>query len=205
MFVYLACNAEWYGIAQREVDSTVASHRTSSTQTSAEILATLTINEWETEFPMLDLCLRECIRLQLVGVGFRKNVSGRDLLLGKTGEAIPTDAAVIYLIDDIHMDCNVYTDPHRWDPGRYLPGRAEDKKQPLSWLGWGLGRNPCLGMRFAKLEMGIIGALFVAMYSYELHDVNQNNIGTSPRTNRKNHAASKPDVPVRLRCTVRLH
>ena len=120
---------------------------------------------------MLDLCLRECIRLQLVGTGFRKNISGHNVPLGKTGQTIPADASVIYLIDDVHMDPNVYTHPDCWDPGRYLPGRAEDKKEPLAWLGWGMGRNPCLGTRFAKLEMGIVGALFVAMFDYDLQIV----------------------------------
>ncbi len=126
MFVYLACNAEWYSIAQHEVDGVVALHRTWSAQTPVDILSTLTVEEWEAEFPMLDLCLRECIRLQLLGTGFRKNVSGHDLSLGKTGEIIPADAFVVYLIDGVHMDSNVYTDPQRWDPGRYT-SPAEQK------------------------------------------------------------------------------
>jgi hypothetical protein len=29
------------------------------------------------------------------------------------------------------------------DPSRYLPERAEDKKTPYAWVGWGAGRHPC--------------------------------------------------------------
>ncbi len=205
MFVYLACNPEWYGIIQREVDGVVAAHRTSPSQSPADVLAALPIEAWETELPMMDLCLRECIRLQLVGTAFRKNTSGHDVPLGKTGEVIPADAFAIYLVDDVHMNPDIYPDPQRWDPGRYLPDRAEDKKQPLSWLGWGIGRHPCLGMRFAKLEMGIIGAMMVAMFDYELLDGRGNKMETAPAVDRNNHAASKSPVPVRLRYALRQH
>jgi hypothetical protein len=62
-------------------------------------------------------------------------VSGRNLPFSKTAEIISAKASVIYLIDEIYIDPNVYTEPDCWDPGRYLPGRAKDKKQLLSWLG----------------------------------------------------------------------
>lgn len=67
---------------------------------------------------MLDLCFRECIRLQLVGTGFRKNVSGRELPLGKTGRIIRANAFVVYLVDEIHMNPEVDREPERWDPSR---------------------------------------------------------------------------------------
>lgn len=34
-----------------------------------------------------------------------------------------------------------------FDPTRFLPDRAEDKKVPHAFLGWGSGRHPCLGMK----------------------------------------------------------
>lgn len=205
MFVYLAADPYWYGEVRNEVDAALARHRTSPSQSPADILSQLTIEEWESEFPLIDLCLRECIRHQLVGTAFRRNTSGQEVRLGATGEVVPRNAFAVYLLDDIHMDPAIYTDPGRWDPGRYLPDRAEDKKAPHAYLGWGVGRHPCLGMRFAKLEMGIIGALFVAMFDYELVDVKGNKMPAAPQTNRDNHAASKPDIPVRLRYTVRQH
>ena len=42
------------------------------------------------------------------------------------------------------MNPNIYTDPTKWDPGRFLPGRAEDKKVSAhGFVGWGSGRHPC--------------------------------------------------------------
>jgi cytochrome P450 len=97
-FVYLATNADWYARVQGEVDASLKKHRTSSDQSSADILATLTIDEWESEFPMIELCLRECIRFNLVGASFRKNISGSDLAIGDTGEVVPKNSFAVSLM-----------------------------------------------------------------------------------------------------------
>jgi cytochrome P450 len=89
------------------------------------------------------MCLRDSIRLQLLGTAFRRNISGKDIPTGVGNEVIPPGAFVTYHTDDIHLDPTVYKDPEKWDPARYLPDRAEDKKKPLSYLGWGAGRHPC--------------------------------------------------------------
>lgn len=161
MFVYLATNRYWYDQVRAEVDGVVEKHRKSPDQSRLDVLSSLTIENWESDFPLIDLCLRECIRFQLVGTAFRKNISGKDVPIGKAGEVVPRDAFAvsfslhlylrvhvahvlqIYLLDDVHFNPEVYTEPNKWDPGRYLPDRAEDKKTPLSYLGWGVGRHPC--------------------------------------------------------------
>jgi sterol 14-demethylase len=66
------------------------------------------------------------------------------------------------------MDPSIYPDPEKWDPERYLPDRAEDKKVPMGYLGWGAGRHPCAGMKVAKLEMRMITAMFIAGYDFTL-------------------------------------
>ena len=108
-----------------------------------EQLSQLPLEAWESEFPVLDLCLRDSIRLQLLGAALRRNVSGKDIPIDVGDEVIPNGAFVAYHLGDIHLDPTIYKDPEEWDPSRYLPDRAEDKKKPLSWLGWGAGRHPC--------------------------------------------------------------
>lgn len=160
MFIYLATNSEWYERVQNEVDGVIKKHRAPG-QSATDVLASLSVDDWESEFPAIDLCLRECIRLQLVGTAFRKNLSGKDVPIGKTGEVIPKDGFAVresqscdlnyrgltwkqvYLLDDIHFNPEIYTEPHKWDPSRYLPDRAEDRKKPVSYVGWGTGRHPC--------------------------------------------------------------
>ena len=66
------------------------------------------------------------------------------------------------------MNPDIYPDPQKFDPSRYLPGREEDKKQFYGWAGWGAARHPCLGMRFAKLELNLVIAYLVLMFDWEL-------------------------------------
>lgn len=93
--IYVITNAHWYGKLQEEIDSVIATHRKDSSQTSADILATLTLVDWENKFPVLQLCLHETLRFTVLNPVYRKNITGRDLPIGKTGEVIPRDSYVV--------------------------------------------------------------------------------------------------------------
>lgn len=204
--IFLSDNKEWFHRVRDEVDASLRKHRTSPSQTPAEILQTLSIDDWESELPSIDLGLRESMRLVTCGAAFRRNVSDHDVAAGSgSGEIIPPGFFAIYMPDDVHMDPAVYTDPTRFDPGRYLPDRAEDKKTSLAYVGWGAGRHPCLGMRFAKLEMGIIAAMFVANFDWEVVDGEGMKMRELPTIDRQRYSAHKPDFSVRLKYTVRKH
>lgn len=203
-FIYLATNKEWYNRVQAEVDGVLARHKDISkpNQTKEEIFASLNVETWESEFPSIDLVLRETIRLQTVGTAFRHNISGKDVVISKkTGEIIPKDAFAMYLVDDVHMNPEVYSNPEEFDPGRFE--RGEDKKVHFGYIGWGAGRHPCLGMRFAKLEMMIIGAVFVSLFDYEAQDGQGNTLKKAPLTNRQKFTAHKPAYQVKLKYTLR--
>jgi cytochrome P450 len=99
-----------------------------------------------------------------------------------------------------HQDPTIYPNPEQWDPSRYFPERAEDKKVPYGWVGWGVGRHPCVGMRFAKLEMNIIIAHFLATFDeYHLCDHTGEVVHGLPKVNIEGHIASKPSRPVYLK------
>lgn len=167
---YLAYDPVWYAKVQAEVDAAVAKHRTSEHQTPAEVLQTLSVDTWESEFPSLDLGVQDSIRLNLMGASMRQNISGKDIVLGDTGVIIPKDAFAVYSISDVHMDETVYKNPGRWDPGRYLSDRGEDKAKQHGYVGWGSGLHPCLGMRIAKMELFVSTATFVAMFNFKAVD-----------------------------------
>ncbi|KAK2059706.1 cytochrome P450 6A1 [Colletotrichum caudatum] len=194
LLCFLAGDAHWYGEFQREVDGVIARRRRSEEQTVDEVLASMTMDDWETEFPLIDLGLKDVIRHTLTGCGFRQNVSGRDLPIGKTGEVLPRDGYAVYQFESTHMDPNFFADPGRWDPGRFLPGREEDKKDPHAFIGWGTGRHPCLGMRFAKLEMAVVIAMFLARFDFYLADADGNKMDRVPEDSidRNKHSAAKP-------------
>ncbi|KXH31508.1 cytochrome P450 6A1 [Colletotrichum nymphaeae SA-01] len=205
LLCFMATEKTWYTEVQKEVDGVIARHRLSEEETAEQILGRLDMETWEAEFPMIDLGLKETIRHTITGCGFRYNGSGKDVAIGGSGEVVPNDAYVVYHFDTTHMDPGFFPEPLRWDPGRYLPGREEDKKDPHAFIGWGAGRHPCLGMRFAKMEMAVTTALFVARFDYHLVDAKGNKMGRVPEdsVDRNKHSASKPREKMFLKYSLR--
>lgn len=153
---------------------------------------------WETEFEVLELCLKDSIRLQMVGAAFRRNVSGKEVEFNS--QTIPDGSCVMYHTGDIHLDPKVYREPMRWDPSRYLPDRAEDKQKQYGYIGWGVARHPCPGQRFARLESNLITAFFLAYFDYELADKDGNTEGVKPPPlNVNGLLAHKPATPNMLK------
>ncbi|CAJ2511397.1 Uu.00g070220.m01.CDS01 [Anthostomella pinea] len=154
LHAFLAADPSWIARVRDEVDSAVSKHRQSPAQTAADVLDTLTLADWEADFPLVDLCLRETIRLCVPGTAFRKNTSGHDVPIGTTGEVIPDGAFAAYLMDDVFLNEEWYSEPRRFDR--------------------------VVGMRFAKLEMALITAYFVAMFDLELSNKDCNSSNEIP-------------------------
>ncbi|KAM0723681.1 hypothetical protein Q7P37_000669 [Cladosporium fusiforme] len=206
ILIFLSKNEHWHNIVREEMN-TVANRYCADTSLSlTDRLMQVPIDAWENEFPMIDLCLKECIRLISCGTFFRQNTSSAPIPLNKTGtEVVPPNAYAAVAFAEIHHDPSIYKDPATWDPARYLPDRAEDKRKPYAWIGWGVGRHPCLGMRFAKLENNIIAAFWVARFeSMEVVDA-QGKPADMPPVNHNAHNAHKPAQKVFLKYKPREH
>jgi cytochrome P450 len=52
----------------------------------------------------------------------------------------------------------LFTDPHRFDPGRFSPNRAEDQSHKFAWTPFGGGAHKCIGMHFSTMQV----KLFIA-------------------------------------------
>jgi len=195
ILLYLAKDAKWRQMVMQEVrtvaDKYATASESSKQKTLIEKLEDVPLEAWETEFPMTYLCFRETIRLQTVGSVIRKNSSGHDVAIGN--EVVPDGAYTTYHLFDAHLNPAIYTNPEAWDPARYLPGREEDKSAPDGYLGWGLGRHLCAGMRFAKLEANMVTAFWMASFDWDV-------VGDElPALNVNASAAHKPQTPVKLR------
>ena len=190
---------------RKEILAAASKHNPNSTLPLTEQLSNLPLSAWESDFPVLDLCLRDSIRLQVHGTGFRRNLTSKPIPLSTDpdGEVLPPGAFLLYHFGMHHRDPALYADPLVWDPSRYLPDRAEDKKAPYAFLAWGGGRHPCLGMRFAKLEQNIIAAFFLAMFDFELLDEHGTVMEAPPEIDKNSWQASKPRQKVFLRYSLR--
>jgi len=200
---HLACNEEWRNRVREEVERVANQYTTDESLPLADRLESVPIDAWESDFPMIDLCLKDSIRMHMPGAAFRRNTSGQDIPLpGGKGEIIPKDAFVTYAVGDAFYNPEVYKDEKEFDPSRYLPERAEDKKEAHAWFGWGAGRHPCLGMRFAKLENNVIAAFFLAYFDkFSLEDAAGRTLTRVPDADRNAHSASKPKQKLFLNLT----
>lgn len=100
---YLARDPYWYGIIQGEVDAAIKKHQVSDDQTPIEVLKSMSLADWESEFPHIGYGLKDSIRKNLAITSVRKNTSGSDLVLGDTGVVVPNDAYVVSSLWTIHL------------------------------------------------------------------------------------------------------
>lgn len=91
--VYLTRNPTWLRRVREEVETVAARHCSDASLPLADKLTHVPLEAWESEFQAIDICLRECIRLQLLGAAIRRNVSGKDVKVGN--EIIPNGAFAV--------------------------------------------------------------------------------------------------------------
>ena len=134
--------------------------------TLCDKLGTIPVSVWEGELPTLDACIRETQRISLTTIPLRRHV-GEEVRIG--GQVVRRGDFLVYPMSEVHMDPEYYSEPQKYDPGRWL--RSDPVPNvPYTFLGWGAGRHACTGMRAAKLEMKFLLVIFLMRYDYGLVD-----------------------------------
>ncbi|KAK2623560.1 hypothetical protein QTJ16_007114 [Diplocarpon rosae] len=121
LLCYLAKNSYWTARIRDECVAaaekySVSSEMPENKSSVADQLAKLPLEAWENAFPMLGLCLKETIRVQSQGNFLRRNVSGRDIVIG--GDVVPNGSFAIYHVEDVHRNERIYKNAEEWDPAR---------------------------------------------------------------------------------------
>jgi cytochrome P450 len=75
----------------------------------------------------------------------------RDVEVG--GHRIPAGALALALIGPAMHDPNYWTEPSKFDPERFSPARAEDKRAKGIYLPFGAGAHACIGAQLATAEV----------------------------------------------------
>ncbi|KAG8985093.1 hypothetical protein FRB93_006102 [Tulasnella sp. JGI-2019a] len=181
----LGTNPEWMAKARAEITQLGAKYTDDLDAPLLQQLCSVPLEAWESELPVLDHCVKETLRLHFQNPMLRKNISPGDIEVGD--EVIPNEAIVFFFTSTVMMD-----------PSRFLPNRAEDKASgPHTYLGWGSGKHLCRGMRFAKLEMNIIFAFFLARYQYDVLDAYKEKLNGPPKAGPRNFQLTKEDMYLR--------
>ncbi|KIM88310.1 hypothetical protein PILCRDRAFT_253602 [Piloderma croceum F 1598] len=188
--LYLSANKEWKGKAMAEVKSLLAAHTTmTSSEPMHQRLSRIPFSAWEDEMPVVESIIRETLRLVKNDTALRRNLADNLQVSGKT---IDKGAFMAYNMADVHLNELFYSEPLKFDPDRFTAPREEDKRGNIAFLGWGAGRHPCTGMKFAKLEIKMILALVLSRYEYKLVDTSGKPPKQLPQPNRNDIHQARP-------------
>ena len=85
------------------------------------------------------------------------------------GFEFPENTMVVASPAVSHRIPEVFAGPDAFDPERFAPDRAEDKKHPMSWIAFGGGRHKCMGIVFAQLQLKAIYSHVLRNFDIELY------------------------------------
>ncbi|GAA0420450.1 cytochrome P450 [Streptomyces luteireticuli] len=109
------------------------------------------------------------------------------------GHAIPAGTAIVYSAYLLHRRPDLFPDPERFDPDRWLTGDAPHR---TAFVPFGGGPRKCIGDVFALTEATLVLATITA--GWELHPVDDRPVRPVPRL-----ALSPQELPMRTVARVR--
>ena len=63
-----------------------------------------------------------------------------------------------------------FTDPERFDPGRFSANRAEDQRHKFAWTPFGGGAHKCIGLHFSTMQVKLFIATLLRHHRISLAD-----------------------------------
>lgn len=157
LIYHLAKAPEWQEALRAEYRSIA--------RTSTDEVA-LTFADLE-QFPKTEWALKEALRLNppLDSIG-RRSVRAFEW----EGHTIPANTVVTVVPSFTHRMPELWTNPDAFDPERFSPERAEDKRHRFAWIPFGGGAHVCIGMQFAILQTRIFLFHLLTRYRIEVKD-----------------------------------
>lgn len=115
---------------------------------------------------LLHACMKEVLRMHPPLIFLMRKVLEPRLALGgkykiPEGDYVMSSPSIAGMLPD------VYAEPAKFDPDRFLAPRNEDMAAPYSFLGFGAGRHGCMGEGFAYLQVKTIWSLFLREFEFE--------------------------------------
>ncbi len=83
------------------------------------------------------------------------------------GFTIPKNAQVIPLIHAVHMDPELWDEPEKFNPSRFLNSEGVVTK-PEYFMPFGVGRRMCLGDVLARMELFLFFSSLLHVFNLEL-------------------------------------
>jgi cytochrome P450 family 4 len=117
-----------------------------------QVLAGSTKPDYRTlqELKYLERCLKEVLRLY-PSVPFIVRVLGEDITTS-TGHLLKAGTSIHLHIYDVHHNPDIYPDPEKFDPDRFLPENCTNRHN-FAYVPFSAGPRNCIGQKFAMLEL----------------------------------------------------
>lgn len=114
--------------------------------------------------PKLEATIKEVLRMYPpIVVMMRKVVN--DFEFG--GYDFPRGSMIFASPTVSHYMPEVFPEPHRFDPTRFLEPNSVDKKHPMAWIPFGAGRHRCMGIMFAQLQLRALWSHLLRNFDFE--------------------------------------
>ncbi|WP_341368768.1 cytochrome P450 [Yoonia sp. BS5-3] len=84
------------------------------------------------------------------------------------GHHLPRGTNVVICPGPVMMTPEIFPDPQRFDPGRYTPERAEDRRHKFAWSPFGGGAHKCIGLHFASIQVKAFMVQLIQRYRIEM-------------------------------------
>ncbi|XP_037027121.1 probable cytochrome P450 6a14 [Bradysia coprophila] len=118
------------------------------------------------EMHYLQQCIHEAIR-KYPPVPTITRVANADYKIANTNITIEKGTSMVCSIYSIHTDPEIYPDPDKYDPDRFLPEEIE-KRHPLSFIPFGNGPRGCMAPRYANLLIKIALVKILTNFDFKL-------------------------------------
>lgn len=102
--------------------------------------------------PWTKACFSESLRVRPPVYLSMRRAQEDDVL---SGMRVRENSVVILMTHLLHRDPELWPDPDRFDPERFMPGVGKDRPR-AAYLPFGSGRRVCIGSQFATIEAVLI-------------------------------------------------
>ncbi|HTU62823.1 MAG TPA: cytochrome P450 [Polyangiales bacterium] len=108
---------------------------------------------------------KETMRIFPVSLGIPRRALREVEVLGTR---LPAGAFVVPMTGAVGRHPRWWKEPSRFDPERFSPARAEDRRHPAIYLPFGGGAHACIGMQLANLEAKLLFSMLLTRCRIEL-------------------------------------
>uniref|UniRef100_A0A915I5N1 Cytochrome P450 n=1 Tax=Romanomermis culicivorax TaxID=13658 RepID=A0A915I5N1_ROMCU len=152
VYVFLLAGFETTSTALAFTTWLLAKHRDVQDRLQEEIdekfMKSTDVNyDFVSEMPYMDAVLHESMRVCPPVVSFVQRTCVKECEI--QGITFPEGVQVHIPVPDIQKDPELWPDPEKFDPDRFLNNKSFNTS---TWLPFGLGPRNCIGMRFAEME-----------------------------------------------------